>query len=79
MIQMGGIKTLEHMARIERIFLPPRYLDRRPTAFGSLGRTKLSPQELEHLVQIFAKERFLLVVGANLKNPSTPARQKNSA
>eukprot|EP00522_Entomoneis_paludosa_P009603 CAMPEP_0172447824 /NCGR_PEP_ID=MMETSP1065-20121228/7017_1 /TAXON_ID=265537 /ORGANISM="Amphiprora paludosa, Strain CCMP125" /LENGTH=651 /DNA_ID=CAMNT_0013199195 /DNA_START=156 /DNA_END=2108 /DNA_ORIENTATION=+ len=67
---MCGIKTPQQMAETERIFLPPLHLARRPTSFGSLGRAKLSPQELDQLLQIFAKERFLLIVGANVKRPS---------
>ena len=73
-----GIKTPEEMARIERIFMPPRHLARRPTAFGSLGRAKLSPAELDSLIQIFGKERFILVVGANVKCPQ-PRRKANQS
>ena len=67
----SAIKTPDEMARTERIFLPPKRLARRANAFGSLGRTKLSPAELERLLQIFAKERFLLVVGQNIKHGTT--------
>ena len=62
-----AIPTPAEMAASERIFLPPRHLARRAMAFGSLGRAKLSPEELSHLLQIFAQERYLLVVGANTK------------
>ena len=72
----NGIKTPQHMARTERIFLPPKRLARRATAFGSLGRTKLSPQELDRLLEIFAKEKFLLVVGHNIKTGSSQRRQR---
>ncbi|KAL7562020.1 hypothetical protein ACA910_011068 [Epithemia clementina (nom. ined.)] len=72
-----AIKNPQEMARTERIFLPPRHLSRRGTAFGSLGRTKMSPQELERLLSIFAKERFLLIVGQNIKKGALGrARQK---
>lgn len=64
------LPTPRYLARHERIFLPPTHLARRAIAFGSLGRTKLSPSELQDLLQIFGKERFLLVVGRNIKNPS---------
>jgi hypothetical protein len=65
-----GIMTPQQMAVTERIFLPPKNLSRRSKAFGSLGRAKLSPMELEKLLHIFRRERFILVVGANVKNPS---------
>eukprot|EP00544_Gedaniella_sp_CCMP2646_P002428 CAMPEP_0202506210 /NCGR_PEP_ID=MMETSP1361-20130828/49597_1 /ASSEMBLY_ACC=CAM_ASM_000849 /TAXON_ID=210615 /ORGANISM="Staurosira complex sp., Strain CCMP2646" /LENGTH=238 /DNA_ID=CAMNT_0049140149 /DNA_START=60 /DNA_END=777 /DNA_ORIENTATION=- len=57
------------MARTEKIFLPPQHLTRRAIAFGSVGRAKLSPSELQELMDLFYKERFLLVVGPNVKNP----------
>jgi hypothetical protein len=65
-----GIPTPQQMALTERIFLPPKNLSRRSKAFGSLGRAKLSPTELEKLLHIFRRERFILVVGANVKHPS---------
>ena len=55
------------MAARERIFLPPPHLSRRAMAFGSLGRARLSPAELGDLRNVFASERFVLVVGANIK------------
>eukprot|EP00980_Cylindrotheca_fusiformis_P014764 scaffold4025_cov106-Cylindrotheca_fusiformis.AAC.6 len=61
------IPTPEEMSRNESIFLPPEHLSRRALAFGSLGRAKLSEQELVRLLDIFEKERFLLVVGPNVK------------
>ena len=64
-----SIPTPEVLSRSERIFWPPKHLARRSLAFGSIGRAKLSPQELESLLEIFKKEHFLLVVGANIKNP----------
>ena len=63
-----GIPTPAVMALKERIFLPPQHLARRALAFGSLGRARLSPDELTQLMRIFSKERFLLVVGANVKH-----------
>jgi len=65
-----SIKTPQELAVKERIFLPPRHLTRRAIAFGSLGRAKLSPAELNQLLDIFSRERFLLVVGQNIKHPS---------
>ena len=65
---MTGIPTPAVMAATERIFLPPPHLSRRGMAFGSLGRARLSPDELGDLRIIFAAERFLLVVGANMKH-----------
>jgi hypothetical protein len=65
-----GIPTPQQMAVTERIFLPPKRLARRSKAFGSLGRAKLSPTELEKLLHIFRRERFILVVGANVKHPN---------
>jgi len=67
----SGIPTPKEVAVTERIFLPPRHLCRRKLAFGSLGRAKLSPSELTELVSLFRRERFLLVVGANIKSPPT--------
>jgi hypothetical protein len=63
------IPTPQEMAETERIFLPPKHLCRRSEAFGSLGRAKLSPMELSNLLRVFQRERFILVVGANMKNP----------
>jgi hypothetical protein len=62
------LPTPQEMARTEKIFLPPQHLARRAIAFGSLGRAKLAPDELERLLGIFQKEKFLLVVGPNVKN-----------
>jgi hypothetical protein len=62
------LPTPQEMARTEKIFLPPKHLARRAIAFGSLGRAKLAPDEFEQLLQIFRKEKFLLVVGADVKN-----------
>lgn len=64
-----SIETPQEMAQKERMFLPPRHLARRQIAFGSLGRSKLSPEELDRMVQMFAGERFLLAVGENVKYP----------
>lgn len=58
------------MAKSERMFRPPNLLFRRQVAFGSLGRSKLSPNELKRLLGIFQSERFLLMVGANVKRPA---------
>jgi hypothetical protein len=57
----------EDMAMSERIFLPPKHLRRRALAFGSLGRAKLNPDELARLVNIFSKDRYILIVGENTK------------
>jgi Vitamin B6 photo-protection and homoeostasis len=61
------IPTPAELAVTEPIFLPPRRLARRANAFGSLSRAKLSPGELEEFRTVFRRERFLLVVGPNLK------------
>jgi hypothetical protein len=61
------VPTPEEMSHNERIFLPPKHWSRRALAFGSLGRAKLSEKELARLLKIFEKERFLLVVGPNVK------------
>ncbi len=65
------IPTPEQASKRERIFLPPVHLGRRAIAFGSLSRAKLSPQELDYLLDIFAGEKFLLVVGENMKKTKT--------
>lgn len=63
------IPTPGEIARKERIFLPPQHLRRRMLAFGSLGRTKLNPDELSKLMELFGNEKYMLVVGENTKNP----------
>jgi len=62
------LPTPQEMAKTEKIFLPPKHLKRRAIAFGSMGRAKMNPNELSELLGIFQKERFLLVVGPNVKN-----------
>ena len=62
------LPTPTEMAQTEKIFLPPQHLQRRAIAFGSVGRAKLSPTELQDLMHVFRKENFLLVVGPNVKN-----------
>jgi len=64
----ADIPTPEYMSDIEKIFLPPAHLSRRAIAFGSLSRAKLSPEELRQLLQIFHSEKFILVVGEDVKN-----------
>jgi Vitamin B6 photo-protection and homoeostasis len=64
-----SIQTPQEMAASERMFLPPLHLSRRNIAFGSLGRSKLSPDELRRLIEICRGERFLLAVGTNVKHP----------
>ena len=66
---LGSIPTPEKMAQEERIFLPPLHMRRRALAFGSLGRAKLNPEELSKLMELFANERYMLVIGENTKNP----------
>lgn len=61
------LKTPEEMAQTEKILQPPSRLSRRAFAFGSLGRAKLSPEELSQLLRIFSYEKFILVVGKNRK------------
>ena len=63
------VPTPGGLARKERIFLPPNHLRRRALAFGSLGRTKLNPEELSKLMELFANEKYMLIVGENTKNP----------
>jgi hypothetical protein len=70
------LPTPQEMARTEKIFLPPQHLSRRAIAFGSLGRAKLAPDELEQLLRIFRNEKFLLVVGTNVKNRRQQQRRR---
>lgn len=65
----AGIPTPQTLASQERIFLPPKHLTRRAIAFGSIGRARLAPDELGTLLEIFKRERFILVVGKNVKHP----------
>ena len=74
-----SIPTPQEMAETERIFLPPKRLSRRSLAFGSLGRAKLTPAELTEVMQIFQKERFMLIVGANTKHPAGSRRRRQPA
>lgn len=64
-----AIPTPGDMSRTERIFIPPKHLSRPHLAFGSLGRSKISPEELNTLLKICKNERYLLVVGKNEKQP----------
>jgi len=61
------IKTPVEMAQTEKIIKPPALLSRRAFAFGSLGRARLQPDELFDILDIFQNEKFLLVVGKNVK------------
>jgi hypothetical protein len=63
------VPSPKDIAMTERIFLPPKHLQRRALAFGSLGRARLNPFELSRLLQIFSRDRFILIVGENVKNP----------
>lgn len=62
------LPTPDMIASNERIFLPPKHLARRGISFGSLGRAKLSPEELGKLMNVFDKEKFILIVGQDVKN-----------
>mmetsp|Transcript_32967 Transcript_32967/g.48369 ORF Transcript_32967/g.48369 Transcript_32967/m.48369 type:complete len:778 (+) Transcript_32967:148-2481(+) len=63
------IPTPDETAYSERIFLPPNHLARRATAFGSIGRARLSPDELDMLISdIFRGDKFFLVAGEDVKN-----------
>ena len=70
------VPTPEQVAEDERIFLPPNHLARRAVSFGSLGRAKLDPNELHQLISIFSKERYLLVVGKDIKNKQRTKTRK---
>jgi len=63
----GLVPRPEDIAKKERIFLPPKHLRRRALAFGSMGRAKLNPDELSRLMNIFSKDRYMLIVGENTK------------
>lgn len=62
------LPTPNNIADNEKIFFPPNHLARRAISFGSLSRAKLSPDELEELINIFQNEKYILVVGQDLKN-----------
>lgn len=62
------VPTPDQLAEHERIFLPPNHLARRAISFGSLGRAKLEPNELSHLMEMFGREKYLLIVGQDVKN-----------
>lgn len=64
------LPTPDMIASNERIFLPPKHLARRGISFGSFGRAKLSPEELEKLISVFDKEKFILIIGQDVKNKS---------
>ncbi|GMH51383.1 hypothetical protein TrST_g4600 [Triparma strigata] len=65
---MPNVPTPQQLAETERVFKPPRHLCRRAIAFGSLGRAKLTPSELKELLGVFEGEKYLLVVGEDIKN-----------
>jgi hypothetical protein len=62
------LPTPDMIAEDEKIFMPPNHLARRAISFGSLSRAKLSPEELSELIDIFENEKYILVVGQDLKN-----------
>lgn len=62
------LPTPTTIADNEMIFFPPNHLARRAISFGSLSRAKLSPDELAELFNIFKNEKYILVVGQDLKN-----------
>jgi len=64
----NSIPTSDEMAEVEKIFLPPNHFGRKTNAFGSIGRAKLRPEELMTLMKMFEKDKFLLVVGKDVKN-----------
>ena len=59
--------TPAQMAHDEKIFLPPNHLSRRNIAFGSFSRVYLNPSELQELQRIFSNQKYLVLVGENLK------------
>ena len=63
-----SLPTPDIIAKDEKIFMPPNHLARRAISFGSLSRAKLSPEELSELIDIFENEKYILVVGKDLKN-----------
>lgn len=65
------VPTPDMLAEDERIFMPPNHLARRGISFGSLSRAKLSPDELSELIDVFQSEKYILVVGQDLKNKRT--------
>jgi len=67
-VNYKNIPTPAVMARNEKIFLSPHYLARKEISFGSLGRTVLSPDEISTLMTVFREDKFLLVVGEDVKN-----------
>jgi len=67
-VSYKNIPTPSLMARNEKIFLSPHYLARKEISFGSLGRTVLSPDEVSALMKVFCEDKFLLIVGEDLKN-----------
>lgn len=62
------LPTPDMISHDEKIFMPPNHLARRAISFGSLSRAKLSPKELSELIDIFQSEKYILVVGQDLKN-----------
>ena len=62
------LPTPDILAIDEKIFIPPNHLARRAISFGSLSRAKLSPDELSELIDVFQNEKYILVVGQDLKN-----------
>ena len=68
----SSIPTPKEIADKERLFFRSDMALQRQVAFGSLERSKLSPRELDQLLDLFRGERFLLVVGRNVKQQQRP-------
>lgn len=64
-LRSGEILTPNEVSRMERIFLKPRYRSR--TRFSSIVKAATSPTELDMLLHVFRKERFLVALPRKLR------------
>lgn len=69
-VQNGQIISPSDVSRMERIFLKPRYKSR--SRFSSIAKAANDPQELEMLLKVFRKERFIVSLPSRGRYPRSP-------
>lgn len=71
-VRSGRIMQPAEVSRRESIFLKPRYRSR--SRFSSISKAAKSPDELQTLLKIFGKEKFIVSVPQKLARASSPCR-----
>lgn len=69
-VKNGQIISPSDVSRMERIFLKPRYKSR--SRFSSIAKAASDPQELEMLLKVFRKERFIVSLPTRGRLPRSP-------